>query len=259
MSARFIGMQPRLTRRIVLRPDRSPATWLSGGMAQLKIRQTSADLPDVLDEAQIAQVDTLAGQGKLISRFELAKVSVRAFDIEDTHLLDGRVRSVRADSAEIRRPTIRSVEFTRCDIGALRWSGGVISRTRFDGCKLLAARFANVTLDHVVFSDCRLDYAALSQIRAKGPVLFVRCSLREAEFRGCDLSRALFDECDLTLTEFAEGNYRGCDLRGNDLSATRGAHHLRRVLIDRAQVLQLAEALATDLEVTFGDERRGSS
>jgi uncharacterized protein YjbI with pentapeptide repeats len=243
---------------IQAQPDRGPAAWLSGGMGQLKIRDTSADLPDVLEEAQVTQVDTLAGPGKLISRFELAK-AVRAFDIEDTHLLDGRVRSVRADSAQIKRPTIRSVEFTRCDIGALRWSGGVISRTRFDGCKLLAARFENVTLDHVVFSDCRLDYAELSQLRAKGPVLFVRCSLREAEFRGCDLARALFDECDLTLTEFAPGNYRGCDLRGNDLSAIRGAHHLKRVVIDRAQVLQLAEALATDLEVSFGDERRGSS
>jgi uncharacterized protein YjbI with pentapeptide repeats len=227
-------------------------------MGQLKIRETSADLPDVPEEAQLTQVDTLAGRGKLISRFELAK-AVRAFDIEDTHLLDGRFRSVRADSAQVKRLTIRSVEFTRCDIGALRWSGGLISRTRFDGCKLLAAQFKNVTLDHVVFSDCKLDYAELSQIRAKGPVMFARCSLRKAEFHGCDLARALFEECDLTLTDFGPGNYRGCDLRGNDLAAIRGAHHLKRVVIDRTQVLQLAEALAADLEVSFGDERPDSS
>jgi uncharacterized protein YjbI with pentapeptide repeats len=223
-------------------------------MEQFKIRETSADLPDLPEEAQLTQVDTLAGRGKLISRFELA-TAVRALDIEDTHLLDGRVRSVRADSAQVKGPTVWSVEFTRCDIAALRWSGGAISRTRFDGCKLLAARFENVTLDHVVFSDCKLDYAELSQIRAKGPVLFVRCSLREAEFRGCDLARVLFDECDLTLTDFGPGNYRACDLRGNDLSAIRGVHHLKRVVIDRTQVLQLAEALAVDLEVSFGDER----
>jgi uncharacterized protein YjbI with pentapeptide repeats len=109
-------------------------------------------------------------------------------------------------------------------------------------------------LDHVVFSDCKLDYAVLSQVRATGPVLFVRCSLREAEFRGCDLGRALFDECDLGLTDFGPGGYRGCDLRGNDLSAIRGVQHLSRVVIDRAQVLQLAEALAADLEVSFGDD-----
>jgi len=38
------------------------------------------------------------------------------------------------------------------------------------------------------------------------------------------------------------------------LSAISGAHHLRRVIVDRAQLLQLAEALAADLEVSFGDD-----
>ncbi len=132
---------------------------------------------------------------------------------------------------------------------------GKLSRTRFDGCRLLGARFENVAMDHVVFSDCRLDYALLERVRATGPVLFVRCSLREAEFRGCDLARSLFDDCDLGLTDFGPGGYRGCDLRGNDLSGIRGAHHLSRVVIDRAQLIQLAEALAADLEVSFGDDR----
>jgi uncharacterized protein YjbI with pentapeptide repeats len=226
-------------------------------MGQLKIRATGVDLPDLPEEAQLTQLETLAGRGTLISRFELAK-AVRAFDIRDTHLVDGRFRSLRADSAQVTGSTIRSVEFSGCDIAALRWSGGVISRTRFAGCKLLAARFENVTLDHVVFSDCKLDYAELSQVRAKGPVMFAHCSLREAEFRGCDLSGALFDECDLTLTDFGPGTYRQCDLRGNDLAAIRGTHHLKRAVIDRPQILQLAEALATDLEVSFGDERPDS-
>jgi uncharacterized protein YjbI with pentapeptide repeats len=111
-----------------------------------------------------------------------------------------------------------------------------------------------VTLEHVVFIGCKLDYATLDQIRATGPVLFVRCSLREAEFTACDLADSLFDDCDLRLTDFGRGSYRGCDLRGNDLSAVSGAHHLKRVVIDRAQLMHLAEALAVELDVTFGDD-----
>jgi hypothetical protein len=42
-----------------------------------------------------------------------------------------------------------------------------------------------------------------------------------------------FDDCDLRLADFGLGGYRGCDLRGNDLSAISGAHRLRRVVIDR--------------------------
>ena len=33
-----------------------------------------------------------------------------------------------------------------------------------------------------------------------------------------------------------------------------GAHHLKRVVIDRAQLMQLAEALAVELDVTLGDD-----
>jgi hypothetical protein len=56
------------------------------------------------------------------------------------------------------------------------------------------------------------------------------------------------------LTDFGRGSYRGCDLRGNDLSALIGAGHLKYVVIDRAQTIQLAEALPMELDVTFGDD-----
>jgi uncharacterized protein YjbI with pentapeptide repeats len=224
-------------------------------MEAVTIRQTTVELPGLPDEAELAQVDSLDADGGSLSRFELAATRVRALDIKDLHLADGRVQGARAETARVKGLTCRSVEFADCELGGLRWTGGKLSKTRFDGCKLLAARFENVTLDHVIFSDCKLDYAALSRVRVLGPVIFLRCSLRESEFQECDLARALFDDCNLRLTVFGPGGYRGCDLRGNDLSAISGTHHLRRVVVDQAQLLQLAEALAADLEVSFGDDR----
>jgi uncharacterized protein YjbI with pentapeptide repeats len=224
-------------------------------MTRVTVRQTTAELPDLPDGAELARVESFGAPGGSLSRFELTGSRFRALDLKDQRLLDGRVSSVRAETAHVKGLESRCVEFDDCDLGGLRWSGGKLSRTRFDSCKLLGARFENVTLDHVVFTDCKLDYASLERVRATGPLLFVRCSLREAEFRGCDLARCLFDDCDLELAEFAPGSYRGCDLRGNDLSGIRGAHHLSRVVIYRAQLLQLAEALAADLEVSFGDDR----
>jgi uncharacterized protein YjbI with pentapeptide repeats len=116
-----------------------------------------------------------------------------------------------------------------------------------------------VTLEHVAFTDCKMDYSMLAQIRASGPVMFIRCSLREAAFNGCDFTRSLFDECDLVLTTFGQGRYTGCDLRGNDLSAVNGVQNLKRVVIDRLQLIQLAEALAAELNVTFGDDVNDST
>lgn len=120
-----------------------------------------------------------------------------------------------------------------------------------------ADRFQGVTMEHVVFTGCKLDYAVLDQIRADGPVLFAGCSLREAELTGCSLPGAAFDGCDLRLTAFGPGNYRRCDLRGNDLPALIGAAHLKRVILDPAQTAQLGEALAAELKMTFGDEAAG--
>ncbi|MFD7861342.1 hypothetical protein [Streptomyces sp. NPDC059783] len=60
--------------------------------------------------------------------------------------------------------------------------------------------------------------------------------------------------CDLRLTEFDGGKYRGLDLRGNTLSQLRGLGSLKQIVIDQAQTLQLAEALAAELDVTFGED-----
>lgn len=222
-------------------------------MEQLTIRKTSADLPVFDEDVELQPVAALGDTGS-ISDFQYADVSLRALNVENATLLHGRVRAVRAQRITITDVRMDSVEFTGCDLSSLHWEGGKLSRVRFESCKLVGAQFEGVSLEHVVFVGCKLDLATLDQVRATGPVLFVRCSLPEAEFTRCDLGGALFDDCNLRRTVFGEGGYRGCDLRGNDLSAISGTHHLRSVVIDRVQTMQLAQALAGELDVTFGDE-----
>ena len=94
----------------------------------------------------------------------------------------------------------------------------------------------------------------LSRIRAAGPVMFSGCSLREAEFADCYLTGSVFSRCELTLASFGSGRYARCDFRDNDLSTATGVHYLKKVILDRAQLMQLAEALAAELNVTFGDD-----
>ena len=217
------------------------------------IRRASADLP-VFDETSLEVVSSLGTEGGQICDFQFGDVSVRTLEVRNLRLLSGKIRAVQAGSASITGARIDSVEFTGCDLSSLRWTGGKISRARFDTCRLLGARFEGVTLQHAVFTGCKLDYSAFDQARAAGPVIFAGCSLREAEFTGCDLTGSLFDDCDLRLAGFGPGSYRGCDLRGNDLSAISGVHHLKNVVIDHAQTIQLAQALAAELDVTFGDD-----
>jgi uncharacterized protein YjbI with pentapeptide repeats len=223
-------------------------------MTQITIRKTTVDLPVFDGDVELRAVSALGADIGSISDFQLAEASVRALDLENLTLLHGKIRAVKAERASITAARMDSVEFTGCDLSSLRWEGGKLSRVRFETCKLLGAQLDGLSLEHVVFVGCKLDYTTFDRIKATGPLMFIRCSLSEAQFTACELPGSLFDDCDLRLTEFGQGNYRESDLRGNDLSALSGTHHLKGVIVDRAQMMQLAEALATELNVTFGDD-----
>ncbi|MDT0320070.1 pentapeptide repeat-containing protein [Streptomyces millisiae] len=224
-------------------------------MGHRTIRRTSVTLPS-LDEPgrYLSSVASLEGGRGRVAEFHYGDADLRALELAETHLIDGRVTGLRVQRARLDKLRVDSVEFIGCDLASLHWSGSKVTRAVFRDCKLLGAILEDVTLDHVLFEDCRLDYSTLTRVRCVGPVVFVRCSLRETTFDAVDLSAAALDDCDLRLAEFNGGRYRGLDLRGNDLSQLRGLAVLKQVIIDRAQTPQLAEALAAELDVTYGED-----
>jgi uncharacterized protein YjbI with pentapeptide repeats len=222
-------------------------------MGQITVRGLSVDLPALGTDTELDTVSSLGELAGLISGFEFSGARVPALELRDVTLVTGKIGKIRAGETSMTDTQVRSVEFAGCELGSLRWTGGKISRTRFSDCQLIGARFEDVTLDHVLFAGCKMDYAMLSRIRAAGPVMFTGCSLREAEFADCHLTGSLFSRCDLALVSFGPGWYARCDLRDNDLAAATGVHYLKKVMLDRAQLMQLAEALAVELDVTFDD------
>jgi uncharacterized protein YjbI with pentapeptide repeats len=222
-------------------------------MGQITIRGLSVDLPALDAGTELDALPSLGGPAGLISGFDFSGARVPALELKDVTLVTGKVSRVQAGETSMTGTQVRSVEFAGCELGSLQWTGGKISRTRFSNCQLVGAHFEDVTFDQVIFADCKMDYAMLSRIRAAGPVIFAGCSLREAEFADCHLTGSLFSRCDLTLTGFGSGRYARCDLRDNDLSTVTGIHYLKQVILDRAQLMQLAEALAAELRVTLGD------
>ncbi|MEU6350113.1 pentapeptide repeat-containing protein [Streptomyces sp. NPDC047072] len=224
-------------------------------MGTRTIRRTSVTLPS-LDEPgrYLSNVTSLEGGRGRVAEFRYGDADLRALELADTHLIDGHVAGLRTQRARLDKLRIDSVEFSGCDLSSLHWSDSKVTRAVFRDCKLMGASVEDVTLDDVLFENCKLDYSTITRVRAVGAVIFVQCSLRETTFDATDLSAAAFDDCDLRLTEFNSGKYRGLDLRGNDLSQLRGIASLKQVVINHAQTLQLAEALAAELDVTYGED-----
>jgi uncharacterized protein YjbI with pentapeptide repeats len=204
-------------------------------------------------EVELAPTRSL-DSSEMTSGFLYEGASLRSLDLNSVRLITGQIREVRAARADFTDMRMDSVDFTACDFSSLVWADSKLSRVRFTNCKLLGAELTSLTLENVVFANCKLDYAVLAKIKATGPVVFSGCSLAEAEVESCDLSNTAFDGCSLRLTEFGRGSYQGCDLRGNDLSTVRGVSNLRRVAIGQGQVIQLAEALVTELEINFPED-----
>ncbi|MDT3400093.1 pentapeptide repeat-containing protein [Streptomyces sp. B1866] len=224
-------------------------------MGTRTIRRTSVTLPDLDGPGRyLSNVSSLEGGRGWIAEFRYGDADLRALDLTDVHLMDGRISGLKAQRARLVKLRVDSVEFTGCDLAAPHWSDSKVSRAVFRDCKLMGATLEDVTLDNVLFENCKLDYSTLARVRATGPVIFSECSLRETTFAMADLNGAAFDHCDLRLTEFDGGTYRGMDLRGNDLSELCGLASLKQVITDRAQTLQLAAALVAELGVTFGED-----
>ncbi|MFD7311016.1 pentapeptide repeat-containing protein [Promicromonospora sp. NPDC059942] len=221
-------------------------------METLTIRDTTADLP-VLDQEDLTDVSMLQPENGRLSLFNYSGKDLRTLELSGAQFYDGRISEVTAERMDVDQVRLSSVEFVGCDLATLTLSHSRLSRVRFANCRLLGARFDDLVLEDVVFQDCKIDYATLSGVTAKGPVVFVGCSLIETELDGCDLSGVAFEDCVLRATSFQAGTYRSADLRGNNLSVISGAVNLKRVVIDRYQLADLSLVLADELGITIAD------
>ncbi|WP_424889672.1 pentapeptide repeat-containing protein [Streptomyces sp. XH2] len=212
-------------------------------------------LPDLTEPGlRLSLVESLESGRGTVQEFQYADAHLRELDLAGTRLITGRITGLRAARVRFEAVNLHCVQLDACDLGVARWTGGKLTRVAFRNCKIMGAVLDDLVLEHVLFDRCKLDYTAFTKVRAAGPVAFSECGLTEASLTDCDLSDAVMRDCTLRDTEFGRGRYRGLDLRDNDLGALRGVASLNRVLIDRAQQDQLAQALMAELDVTYGDD-----
>ncbi|RKN11966.1 pentapeptide repeat-containing protein [Streptomyces radicis] len=84
--------------------------------------------------------------------------------------MDGRITGLKTQQVQLATFRVDSVEFTGCELSALRWSDSKVTGAVFRDCKLMGATIEDVTLDNVVFESCKLDYSTLTRVRAAGPM-----------------------------------------------------------------------------------------
>lgn len=220
----------------------------------LTVTLPTLDAPDI----DLSNITSLESSRDVVQDFRYIDASLRELDLSGVRLITGRVAGLSAQRVRLQETVMDSVEFDGCDLRSLQWTNSKISRVVFRNCKLMGAALEDLSLENVLIEGCKLDYSTFDLLRATGPLAFAKSSLSEATITRCDLSGAHFEACTLRQTEFVGGKYRGTDLRGNDLSSIRGIAALKQIIIDRPQEAEMATALATELDVTFGDTLKDS-
>ncbi|SPE57641.1 secreted effector protein PipB [Streptomyces netropsis] len=224
-------------------------------MEPLTFGRIQIAVPDLNEpDLHLSRVQSLEADRGTVQDFHYADTELRALDLADTQLVTGLISNLSVARVQFQAVNLHAVELEACDLGSARWADSKLTRVSFRNCKIMGAALDGLTLDDVLFEKCKLDYTAFTKFRATGSVVFSGCSLTEASFTECDLTDAVVRDCTLRDTEFNPGRYQRLDLRDNDLSNVRGAASLGRVLIDRAQQVELGQALTAELDVTYGDD-----
>jgi uncharacterized protein YjbI with pentapeptide repeats len=147
------------------------------------------------------------------------------------------------------------------DLEGSTWRGGGLSRVRFVGTHLARSVWHGVELDNCALSGVELFGASwrrlvirsgmlqgvnLRQSRLED-VVFEDCVLRDVDFGAATLERVRFPGCRIERADLTAMTARRVDLRGAEITIARGLDRLRGVVIDHAQLMDLAPAMAVQL------------
>jgi uncharacterized protein YjbI with pentapeptide repeats len=172
-----------------------------------------------------------------------------------------------AESHTFLECTLRGACLDDVHLEGSRWSEGAWERVHgvrvsiveasladmvLDGCRLAAVSAWGSTWRDVTVRGGKVDLLNLRGARLKD-VAFVDCVVTELDLAEARVDGLTFEGCTLLEPTFGRGTYAGLDLSGATLRSPRGLAGLRGATLSRAQVIDLADALAAELGILIAD------
>jgi uncharacterized protein YjbI with pentapeptide repeats len=190
-------------------------TWTADGDYEL-IEQTGLELTEV------------SAPGARFIDCRLSSSVISGGDLEGSTWRGGGITGVRLVGTHLARSTWQAVELENCALSGVELFGSNWRRVTIRGCMLQGVNLRQARLEDVVFEDC---------------------VLRDADFGGASLHRVRFPGCQIERIDLTAMTARAVDLRGARIGISRGLDRLRGVVIDHAQMMDLAPAMAAQLGI----------
>jgi uncharacterized protein YjbI with pentapeptide repeats len=215
------------------------------------VREPAApDIPDDLTETSLPEAEF--DNGVVQVGVAVSDVDVSGREAAGAELDQCRYTAVNFASVQMRRATIRDVEFERCDLANLLARDCSLIRVAVHASRMTGAALLASTMGDVAFHDCRMDLASFSGSKFTN-VTFTNCRLDQANFGEADLSGVRFDQCDLSGAQLSGATLTGATFTGCDLTGISGVTSLRGAIITSSDALTLARVFAEALGITIED------
>ena len=127
-----------------------------------------------------------------------------------------------------------------------------LADTAFVGCRLAAVSAWGSTWRDVTVRGGKVDFLNLRGARLRD-VAFVDCVVTELDLQEATVDGLTFEGCTLVQPSFGRGTYAGLDLSGATLHSPTGLAGLRGAILSRHQVIDLADAFASELGIAIAD------
>jgi uncharacterized protein YjbI with pentapeptide repeats len=188
----------------------------------------------------------------------------REGDYTEIHLADAEFEELEAGNARVSESAITGVTFTGGGFPRSRFHDVWVSQTRWLGTNLAEIEWRDVTvldsvlagvpayearLRRVTFARCKINTLNLRGATVQD-VVFEGCELMEVDFGDAALTNVTFPGSTLRLARFTKAKLTEVDLRGaRELDIADGYDSLGGAIVDRAQLVELAPALAQTLGI----------
>jgi uncharacterized protein YjbI with pentapeptide repeats len=227
-------------------------TYRTASGRRAKVREPAApDLPNDLIETSLPEAeldDGVAQVGLAVTDVDLSGRQVAGAELDEC-----RYTTVSFASVQMRRATIRDVEFDRCDLANLLARDSSLIRVAVRGSRMTGVALLACIVRDVAFRDCRMDMASFSGSRFTN-VTFTNCRLDQANFGEADLSGVEFEHCDVSAAQMSGATLTGARFTGCDLTGISGVTSLRGAIITSADAVTLARIFAEALGITIEDD-----
>jgi uncharacterized protein YjbI with pentapeptide repeats len=185
--------------------------------------------------------------GVAVSGAELSGIDTAFAEITGSSLTD-----VRFAGSHWRNAVLADTALTGCDLANAGfadcgWQRVAVERSRLVGVQLAGCSLRNVTVTDSNANLANLRFTDLQR------VAFTGCSLVGSDWGSAQLTDVSFTDCDLTEGAFSNAKMSRVRFVRCRLVRLAGVTGLSGAIIDRGDLLELAETLAATLGIRLSD------